>query len=149
MPIETSWLLPDRVTYFKHSGVVTIEELAEAGERGIKMMESSPYPLIHTIQDGRDIKEFPNNVVRLSVAVRKANSHPKMGWMVTVNVGDPLLRYVVTMFVKITQQRQKFAASVPEALEFLNNADMTLPDLPAFAQANMPYLLDAAQEPLR
>jgi len=129
IPVEISWLVEGRISYFHYYGVVTIEEIAQAGERGIEMLEESNALLVHSIQDGRDVTEFPTNVKAMFDVSQKSIRNPKMGWLISVLDDKPILQYISSMVGKLTKTRQRFLPDVESTLEFLADVDTTLPDL--------------------
>lgn len=130
MPIKIYWLLENRVSYFKYIGDITLEELAEASEMGIRMLEESTNTLlVHTIQDGEAMGSFPRNLAQVNEITKQSHAHERMGWMVSSNTLDPITRFVAETVGKLSKTRQRFTDTVEEALTFLNYVDSTLPEL--------------------
>ncbi|MEM6527589.1 MAG: hypothetical protein AAF653_04805 [Chloroflexota bacterium] len=136
MPVEISWLVTGRISYFRYSGVVTLDEIEQASQRGIEMLGESDAVLVHSIQDGRKVTEFPKNLKAMLDVSGKAMQHAKMGWMVNLTDQNPFLVYIASMIGKLTQTRQRFLPDVKAALTFLADVDTTLPDL---TDRHVPY----------
>lgn len=129
MPIETYWMIEGRVSYFRYQGKITVDEIAVAAQTGIQMLESSDALLVHTLQDGREITDFPKNIGQILAVSREAQAHPQMGWGISVGLLDPATRYIAGMVYKIARTRQRFISNMDDALDFLQSIDQTLPDV--------------------
>lgn len=129
MPVKIGWLLENRISYFRYEGDVHIREVEEAARIGIRLIEMSDEPLIHSIQDNRFQKSFPSNVKVLLSTVNEAMRHPRMGWLLSVGIDSDLIRFVATFVNKLTRTRHRVIADYDEALAFLSSVVTTLPDL--------------------
>lgn len=129
MPIEVYWYLDKRVSYFKYSGVITVEDLQQSAEIGRQLLDSSDAPLVHSIQDSGAITEFPRNLYNVHKITNESLTHPRMGWLISTGINDQITRFVAEMLSKVTKHRQRFVITVDEALTFLNEVDASLPDL--------------------
>ncbi|MEO0560923.1 MAG: hypothetical protein AAF125_02345 [Chloroflexota bacterium] len=130
MPVKIYWLVEHKVSYFKYIGDVTLEELQEAAEIGIQMLdESTDTPLVHTLQDGQAMTQFPSNLGQVAKLSRAAHTHPQMGWSISVGILEPITKFISATVSQIMRSRQRFTDTLPEALTFLNHVDATLPDL--------------------
>ncbi len=130
MPINVYWLLEHRVSYMQFEGAVTLDELREAITVWIDMLDASPDALlVHSVQDVGNITSFPSHLKVVKDVVTPAHEHPRMGWVVTVNLNDAIIRFLVTMVEKLTRSRQRFVDTPDDALAFLNQVDPLLPNL--------------------
>lgn len=129
MPVKVGWLVENRISYFKYTGDVTIEEVTEAAAIGLEFLYQSDAPLIHSIQDNSEQTSFPKEVGQLMKSVRTALSDPKMGWMMTVGLEGDVIRFVVTLVGRIARTRHRMFDTLEETVEFLQHVDTSLPDL--------------------
>lgn len=131
MPVKIGWLVENRISYFRYEGDVHIREVAEASRIGILLIEQSDHQLIHSIQDSRYQKSFPNNVNALAQTVQEALRHPRMGWLLSVGIDNDLVRFVATLVSQLTRTRHRIIEDYDEALAFLKRIDASLPDISA------------------
>jgi hypothetical protein len=129
MPIHIGWLIENRVSYFRYKGDITVEELEQASQIGLDLIEQCDAPLLHTIQDNTAMTSFPNNAAVLLKTVRSSLMHPRMGWMISVSIQNKLTRQLSGLVSQITRTRHRIVETTTEAIEFLNYVDSTLPDL--------------------
>lgn len=149
MPVEIGWLVEGRVSYFRYMGDIHIDEVMEASQIGLTLIEQTDAALLHTIQDNHAMTSFPKRVAPLVKSVRDSLSHPRMGWMLSVGLENELTRFVATFVSNITRTRHRIVADLPAAKTFLNQIDPALPDLTPFAPPtceNILYRIDKSQE---
>jgi len=129
MPVDLNWLLEGRILYIQLTGVLTIDDIKDASQRGVDMLDPSMNLPVHTIHDSRNIIEPPKNVRALFEVSKAALQDPRLGWMINVSSQNQFLTYMITMMGKLTGSEFRFESSVSEALNFLQMVDQTLPDL--------------------
>lgn len=129
MPVEIGWMIPNRISYFRYVGDVTIEELTEASEIGLRLLRGASAPLVHTIQDSREMTSFPNKLGSVMKSVRESLTEPHMGWLLSVGIENDLVRFIATMVAKMTKLRHRIFVEMDDAYAFLQHVDTTLPQL--------------------
>ncbi len=132
MPYNVEWLMKDRIFEIHASGVVTLEEMEAYSSTIISMLEQSPYPLIHAIADDAHVESFPRLALFSKIPWLR---HPKMGWLVSYGIDQPVARFVGHTAGQITRLRLRLVKDYDEAIEFLQYVDVTLPDLNQFDQS--------------
>lgn len=129
MTIYIGWLVERQVSYFYYQGDITVEELHEAVLIAHEFLEQCERPLLHTIQNTEELGAFPNNLGILVREVKASLSHPKMGWMLSVGIKNPLTRTLASLVSSIAKTRHRIYDSDEEALAFLAYVDVTLEHL--------------------
>jgi hypothetical protein len=126
MPIRIDFLVDQHLSYTSVWDTMTTEQLRAYDVQAMKLLDASSYPLLHTIYDYTHAKSIPPLREMLNL---KAGKHPKVGWVVFVNVQDIMLRFILSSTAQLFRLRLRMMNSVDEALEFLQSVDSTLPNL--------------------
>lgn len=129
MPVELSWLVEDKVTYSKFIGKVTMDELHMISDFGIELMEQSPNPIIHSIQDLSELQSIPMNIKDMISQARVAKPLPKVGWQIAYHIPNKPIEILGKLLNKILNMKYLIATDYAEALEVLQSLDTNLDDL--------------------
>lgn len=126
MPFEISWYQPQRVIYWRVSGQVTLEDVAQMRIGQQNMLSEGKNP-VHTIADISDVTNFPTDLRQLKEALDGVN-HPHLGWVLIVGTTTPLKRFVTTTATQmvIPKVRLRMFNTMDEAAEFLKHVDITV-----------------------
>jgi hypothetical protein len=120
-------LVEGKIYLFMGTGHVTSEMLQQFDHDVIELLDASPYPLVHIIQDARAILGIPplNEVRKMKYPL-----HPRMGYNISVGaLQHPVMRFVVGIAAAITGMRSKDVATLTEAFAYLAEKDPSLPSM--------------------
>ena len=126
MAYHVKWLLENRIVYVLNTGVGTAYDVVNSMSEAIAMMENVPPP-VHIIIDG----QTETNDISLSdllTIMRKTPSSPNIGWAVYVSESK-MNRFFGSMASQIAKAQTKAFSTLPEAITFLQRADITLPEI--------------------
>jgi hypothetical protein len=122
MPVEVSWLIPQRIVYERFSGEVTVEDIRHNSDLVAPMMAEG-VPLIHTIIDVSEITGHPGlNEIRNSTPMETYDGE---GWRILVGA-NAVARFIGSIILQIMQRRFRAFQTMEEALQFLEDQDETL-----------------------
>lgn len=125
MPIEVSWYLQSRVIYQRYHGVLTIEDLKLSNTLAIEYVMSGN-PLVHAVIDAQDVTKHPYSLKDVNGTLPRSKMfYDSLGWTVMVST-HYIHRFMGQMAAQMTRTRFQTAASLDEALQFLNSVDATL-----------------------
>jgi hypothetical protein len=122
MPVEVSWLIPQRVIYERFSGEVTLDDIRRNSELVAPMMAEG-IPLIHTIIDVAAVTSHPGlNEIRNSTPM---DTYDNEGWRILVGA-NAVARFVGSIILQLMKRRFRAYPTLEEALQFLENQDDSL-----------------------
>jgi hypothetical protein len=122
MPVEVSWLVPQRIVYERFTGEVTVQDIRQNSELVAPLMAEG-IPLIHTIIDVSDITAHPGiNDIRNSTSMEIYEGE---GWRILVGA-NAVARFVGSIILQIMQRRFRAFSTMDEALQFLDDQDDSL-----------------------
>lgn len=127
MENEISWIVENHVMLNKVYEW-DLESLEEHSHITKKMVEQSDKPLVHTLWDFTEMKEYPKNVGAVGKAVKPLLSSQNLGWVITI-IDNPMVVFLSTVATGIYGVRFRSFKTMAEALEFLQQQDITIPDL--------------------
>ena len=125
MAYEVRWMLENRIVYVLNTGVGTAEDVINSMREAMILMESTQPP-VHIIIDG----QTERNDISLSdllTIMRSSKRSPNIGWAVYVSESK-MNRFFGSMASQIGGAQTKSFATLPEAIAFLQRADVTLPE---------------------
>src|SRR5688572_12816191 len=127
MPIYAKWLLEGRIIYSVMEGEITLADIQRYDDTLIEMMLSAT-GITHNIVDIRGITRQANlkDIMRI-----KAIHHPNSkGWGITIGAMDNgLARMLTSIIMSLAKARYRDMKNMEEALKFLQDKDISLPDL--------------------
>lgn len=131
MTTTLSWLIENRIIYAHFSGIITLEELAEATQLGKEMINNATadIPLIHGIVDNREVTEFPQSMFEVNGILGNFLKLQRLGWILYVTDMHPILKMMSSLVAQVSRTRYRSYATMDEALDFLAYVDTNLPDL--------------------
>lgn len=129
MPVEVSWYLENRIGLVKFIADVTIEEIEDATQTAITMLNRSDTPFIHTLNDASELKSMPKNVRALYQASKDGYAHPRVGWIVAYSVNNAFFKFMGNTVTQLTGVRFRITPTQTDALKWLQSRDTTLPPL--------------------
>lgn len=126
MPIRIDWLVEQHLAFVAVHGETTAEDLRAYDDEAVKILDASPYPLVHTIYDYSAAKSVPPLQETLKM---KAGKHPNVGWVLFVKMEHIMMRFILTTASQVFRLRLRTFNTLEEALEFIQAVDSTLPNL--------------------
>lgn len=126
MPFRIDWLVEQHLVYINVHGETTVEDLRAYDDYALQILDKSPYPLVHTIYDYSHAQIVPplQETVKM-----KAGKHPKVGWVIFVNMQDIMTRFILSTASQVFRLRFRSFKTLEEALDFIQSVDSTLPSL--------------------
>lgn len=131
MPIQVTPFLDERIIYMRAYGVVTIDDVRAVKSITLQLTQHLPNKNIHFIGDIREIEEIPLNlrlICRTNFMVAGLT-----GWTAVVgssyNPLNKVAELTITALSRVMNFRLRIFDEVVDALDFLMDADDTLPDV--------------------
>jgi hypothetical protein len=124
MPYKIGWHIPGRVIYGVVSGVQTLDELTEANQTVMSMLDEGMRP-VHFIMDDSQLKRTPINLKQLQIALAYVR-HTRIGWIVLVGKNNPVLSILVSTLISLMRVKSRRVESLDTAMAFLRTVDNTL-----------------------
>ena len=128
MPIESYWLLPEKILHVAIIGDISIDEVARASHDAITIFNRSSTAPIHIIVDDSRGGDPPKSIRKLIDAIMVVR-HAKMGWMVVYGGENQLAKYILQILAGVTNLRYRRCQTLREAVAFLITVDDSLPDI--------------------
>lgn len=130
MPIEVSWLVPNRVILMRGIGDVDVAGI-QAGSAQIKtLIEASNAATVHVVGDETDLGETPRNVFKVLSALDWFK-HEKLGWVIFYGRDDKFIKMMTGVGATIANIKMKRVITREEAITFLSHLSEDLPDMDA------------------
>lgn len=128
MPIEKSWLQPDRVIFQRYVGTVTLEDLDESQRLSTSWLETGTPP-IHHVVDMSTVEEYPKSLSQFKNTLYSIRD-PRLGWVIII-ADRPVVRFLASIIAQIVvpQGRLKLFDTLDAGLRFLAEQDSTLAPL--------------------
>jgi hypothetical protein len=140
MTVEIWWYVPGRILY--SPGSTDKADIAERNAKALALIEAEGKPpQVHTLIDHTNrysAADLPHQPRLLKYYIpddtdelrQKLISHPLLGWVVSINTPNVALKLAGAVVSQQSHYRWKSCTSLEEALEFLENIDLTLGKLP-------------------
>ena len=123
MPFSIQWSVEKRVIYKRYYGDVTLQEFHQAIET-TRDYVTKGIPLIHTIDDMRDVTQFPTQLGMLIKTVG-AVDNTIFGYTIVV-AQDRLMNFLANIVTQKMKARYRTVTTYEEAQKFLTDVDATL-----------------------
>jgi len=139
MSVEVCWYLPGRILY--SPGSLLKEDIAQRNALVLEMIETEGQPpMVHSLIDhtnrytAEDLQARPRQAsyyVSLSQdeVRQRLIGHPLLGWVLSINTPTSALKMAGAVMSQQSNYRWRSFDSLDAALDFLQQIDMTLPDL--------------------
>ncbi|GEM_PF-2404494 len=127
MPIDTSWLLEDRVMLIEMSGDLSLDDMRQGTLYSLDALNKTNHQ-IHQIIDLSQVKSLPNNIAEFAKIAQPANEHEMMGWVIVYGVQNKLIKFIATMTGHISKTQLKIVDSQAEAIDVLKRIEVLLAD---------------------
>jgi len=128
MPYQTTWYIEKRIILTSYTGIIHVEDIrGQIGETHAMIEQGTP--LIHSIIDLSQIEKWPPlSVVNEFRSMDIESVRERIGWSIIV-ANNVVLKFGSALFAPIFNLRQRIFSNLDEALTFLQENDLTLPDL--------------------
>jgi hypothetical protein len=139
MPYSIEWLVPNRVMYIRHFGVLTREELSRYLEESFALRDQGNEangisgPLVHTITDARGLEKNEMKLKDVDKMLRTMRKQ-RVGWSIYVN-SSPVERFLVSIAHQLMGVRYACFATLEEGLNFLAVQEDSLSNIADLARA--------------
>lgn len=125
------WLIEGRVLVTVYEGKVTRHDLERAMVIVYQMISKEGSPKgVHVISDGRKKTAIANTLKHPPTVrdiTRKVHRHPRLRWSIIVDPDvDIVLAFILTSIAEAGNEKQRFVATMENAIEFLESIDPTL-----------------------
>lgn len=120
------WLVEGHLVLVKAWGAWDVAQLHAFDEHSYAILETVTRPMVHVVFEMSEITSLPSLTTMRDFRSRQ---HPKAGWSLYVGIPNTVLRFALSATAQISKNRARFLKTVPEALEFIEDVDSTLPDL--------------------
>ncbi|MEO8608349.1 MAG: hypothetical protein ABI690_10725 [Chloroflexota bacterium] len=125
MAYEVRWLLENRIVYVLNTGIGTADDVINSMRESTALMENSTAP-VHIIIDGQTERN-DISLGDLLTVMRTAPRSKNIGWAVYVSESK-MNRFFGSIASQIAGAQTKAFETLPEAIAFLQRADITLPE---------------------
>lgn len=128
MPAGVKWFLDNQIIEVTLSGALIPDDIRDASQTIVNLMETSGKPVIHVLADRRNVTSLPKSINTLH-NVTGFLSHPRMGWFL-VNMGaeqDTFTVFISTVITGVAKVRYRWFRTLEGCLEFLVTVDKALP----------------------
>lgn len=125
MPHAITWLLPNRIIYFRVHGTVTSAELPDTDSAVLTMLDESDADKIHILFDDSDLVKMPGINEMMSL---KYIRHARVGWIITPQ-RNAFIRFVGSVVGQTAGVKFRFVDSLEGGLKTLSKMDLSLPSM--------------------
>jgi hypothetical protein len=125
MPYSIAWLIPNEIIYIRYNETLSSEELYRCLMTVHEMMDSSPRPVIHVINDVGGVEEAMPYKDSMK-AVREAGPHPRTGWTINIHEKSLIVKMGTAFGSSLFKLRYRAFDTLDEAITHLKQADETL-----------------------
>jgi hypothetical protein len=126
MAYKIRWYIQDRVVFTEVEGAFSLDELATFTDDIITNYLDQGQAPVHCIGHMSQMTSFPTQVNQVLKTAKAFMKHPKMGVLIIVGHGNPIMRFVGSMVSQASKVEFYVVETESEALERLNRLDSTL-----------------------
>ena len=119
MPYKLFWTEEQTVIYFEIIGDFTKEEMLEACYRLRDEFLSATTTKTNMLIDAQNVTKHPQDLRMLNEATKIYSSHPNLGRMIFLGIGNPITRYITNVLFQIVGAQFRTVHNLEEALEVL------------------------------
>lgn len=122
---SVDWYIENEIIYVHYTDGLTIEGLRESIMATQALIESSPRPLVHIINDVGDVTDPISPKDSLDV-IRDVGTHPRAGWTIILRESSFLLKLGIAFGTSVFKMRNRTFNTMEETEAFLKEMDDTL-----------------------
>lgn len=123
MPIQLSWVVPEKLIHQQLLENITTEEAIQRAEDALQMMSASTAATVHILSDLTYTTHIPMSLRFLTEAVRPLAQHPKMGYVIVLGNQSAIMSAVAVTVSQLSRTRYKSVHSIEEAVTYLRLVD--------------------------
>jgi len=131
MPINVSWMQPNRVVFVRFHGVVLLEDVKEQFRQTQACVNEGIAP-VHFFIDTADVEKYDLTLMQIRTLFPPQD--PKIGWTVVYGQSK-ITRFFASIMLQLIKGKFHFVESYEEALTFIAHVDESL------AQITSPHAL--------
>lgn len=126
------WYVPDRILIAQHTGTFTMMDLWElyvAVDKHLHARQDDS-GMMHVIMDLRGRTDYTMEMLRLGELSKVATRNAYNGWTIVVDPNpNKVAQFVGGAVLQMMKARHRNFLTMPDALAFLKDMDVTLPPL--------------------
>jgi hypothetical protein len=123
--VSVKWEIEHRLIYVDFAGDVTVEEVAQASDTVTQYIWDGQAP-VHVVANLIRVERYPREFRKLADAIPH-HAEPNLGKTVLVGTNDPLLQLIISVIRQVVRIDLRMVSTVEAALDYLREADTTLP----------------------
>jgi hypothetical protein len=124
MPIFSDWCVTKRVVYSRVVGDLSLDDLAQASQRMITLLDQGDAP-IHHIADMYAMGEYPLDLKAITKAMPFLR-HSKLGWFIGVRPRHVVADALANMLMQAAGVEFRIKATHEGAVQLLRRIDSSL-----------------------
>jgi hypothetical protein len=132
MPVEVSWLHPERITFIRLYGVVSLNEIKDLVDEVQDRLNNAEAP-IHFITDISGIGRYEIGLSQLRSLF--APLHRSSGWTVIYG-SNKIIRFFASVLFQLYRGKLYFVDTYDEALAYILQVDPSCKDIGAESGQN-------------
>lgn len=129
MPVDIFWYLPKRVLMVQLEGHTRFDEQRQLGEQVTAFLDEGEPPMVHILVNTESAYD---QMVQISYAQQVLTfiKHEQLGWLLPYGPTKRIRHFAASVLTQAAGVRYRYCKSLDDALDFLQQADPTLPELP-------------------
>lgn len=127
MPYTIHWLVEKQVIYVRTYDVVEAQDILNFSIDS-ELMRQTSEGLVHLVLDGIDVEKLNFGIGDIRKLSAKLPKSEKRGWTLLVS-DSKIIKFFATVLTQISNIRERHYDTVDEALIFLHESNIGLPDL--------------------
>lgn len=126
MGISVKWFVPKRVIYFGIEGVLTVQNLDEAGKKIVELLDEGESPC-YIVANLAEVTEVPKNIPQIHVVTKPFLNHPNMKWIFVCS-NNALVNFIATVVGQVVGTGLFAGRTVDDAIEVIVKHEPRLQD---------------------
>jgi hypothetical protein len=124
--LDLQWYIPHRILYIAARGSLSDQDSIHADEMLVHYLNQSVKPM-HLLIDVTQVRKLTTRLLHIQPHVMR---HDCMGWVITVGMQyNPIIDFGISALSPKMRIHHRDFATMQRALDFLQSADSSLPDL--------------------
>lgn len=126
MTVTSRWLVEGHIALFHYTGDVTVSDLQYAVGEGLRYIEMSDALRVHFLTDGSQATQLPKNVFDIKQVIAPAVDHPRMGWVISYHLDQPMVKVLANLSMKFFRVRFRIMDTFDDAINHLREYEPLL-----------------------
>ena len=106
MPIDISWIQPNRVIYERFHGTITLEEMSAIQQEFLNYLNEGDAP-VHAIIDLSAVRDFPKSISQIRKGL-VSTGNTQLGRVVLVTGKNPVLRFISSVISQLILKNAQY-----------------------------------------